>query len=238
LTQEFQDTSGNITEQVTLKTLDNAKEILTQVWGLVKQENIPPAVEQKLEQCFDLMPANTDINMVGMMFARPVQTTRLQLSGFTKEQTIPYLEKIGWQGESDRLAQMMAIAPANFSPFTLTFDVDEQVYPRIGLKYFYSCATKDAPPWQEFLEILVKHQLCSPEKREALRKWPGYTQIKGSSPTFHQIIENAAALQENRLLNVMERNFGQIKMVYQPGLPFEAKAYLTCSYLNILVPRT
>ncbi|MGF2014527.1 hypothetical protein [Nostoc sp. DedVER01b] len=238
MTQEFQDTSGNITEQVTLKALDNAKEILTQVWGLVKQENIPPAVERKLEQCFDLMPANTDINMVGMMFARPVQTTRLQLAGFTKEQTIPYLEKIGWQGESDRLAQMMAIAPANFSPFTLTFDVDEQVYPRIGLKYFTRCITKDAPPWQEFLEILVRHQLCSPEKGEALRKWPGYTQIKGSSPSFFQIIENTAALRENRLLNVMERNFGQIKMVYQPGLPFEAKAYLTCSCVNILVPRT
>ncbi|WP_448265517.1 hypothetical protein [Nostoc sp. DSM 114159] len=204
----------------------------------MKQENISPAVERKLEQCFDLMPANTDINIVGMMFARPVQTTRLQLAGFTKEQTIPYLEKIGWQGESDRLAQMMAIAPANFSPFILTFDVDEQVYPRIGLKYVSSCTAKDAPPWQEFLEILMRNQLCSPEKREALQKWPGYTQIKGSSPTWVDIIENAAAFRENRLLNVMERNFGQIKMVYQPGLPFEAKAYLRCSCLNIFVPRT
>ena len=170
---------------------------------------LSPQTRQNLQACFDLLPAGGQISYLSAMLSR--QPAALKVNGFVpKDQLLAYLTQIGWTGSLAELEQIMA----TFCTFTDKIKFDLTVGPtisaRFSLEFFSKGLSQSDSQRQFFLNQLVDEGLCTPEKRQALLAWFGF-----SSEVFsHQSWPTR-----------LSRSW-YAKIVYQPHQPLEAKGYL------------
>lgn len=137
-----------------------------------------------------------------------------------------YLIKIGW---TDPTNTFFALIPS-LSEFTdyilLSFDVGKRVYPRIGWEGHLTESPQYRPQLQLFLDYLVAQELCTPSKRDALLAWNGFSQHSFAPELWPRNISWGDRFLGSRAISLFSRWINHIKVVYQPGKPLEAKAYL------------
>ncbi|WP_245587390.1 hypothetical protein [Cylindrospermum stagnale] len=170
---------------------------------LLGKPQITPSISQNIKTCFDTLPEGANIISVAAMLSRCHDLLRLNVSGLAPHQISHYLANVGWMGSVDELDQVIK----NISSFTdnivLSFDVGDRVLPRIGLECYLLGLPQHNKRWYSFYDYLISQGLCSPDKSKAVLAWPEFSkQDKSANYTLCT------------------------KIVYQPGLPLEAKAYM------------
>lgn len=198
-------------------------------------------LESNLHLCFEALPADAKIVFLGAMLSRQSDAVRLIISGIPPAQFSAYLANIGWSGSVNELEEVISSITGFVDNIVLSFDVGDTVFPRIGLECYLTEPPEYEPRWQLFLDHLVTAGLCTSAKRNALLKWPRSEQkvLKGVSQFCKKIwnrIQNAATsvsslvgLPKSEMqpaLSIFSRFTICLKVVYQPGIPLEAKGYL------------
>ncbi len=136
------------------------------------------------------------------------------------------------------LGYLQTIAPARVPDVTraasllegaerlhLSFDVTaEEILPRIGLEGSFPRQPPREPRWRSLLTRLVEEGLCSPDKRDALLRWPGYDSF-WTAPERWPLAEAGPR-------GFCVRALSHLKLACHPDREPEAKAYLAFDPLN------
>lgn len=182
--------------------------------------------QSNLDRCFGACPDGVFVSHIGVMLSRNAPALRVNVKRLQPDLLIPYLQEIGWQGETQELEALMKQLFALVDRITVCLDVGKRIYPQIGLE----CILLDRPQresaWEIFLDYLVARGLCAPEKRDALLNWPGQTTPVNSPVPWPDRLIAASLLQPRERFTIFDRQLSHIKIVYGPEGQLEAKAYL------------
>lgn len=165
--------------------------------------------------CFDSLPDGGRIIHLSAMPAR--RPAALKVYGSVpKKGFVAYLGRIGWTGAMSEVRDILrtfctAVIVGNTIFFDLT--IEETLSPRLGIAFSQQQIAKlpqRDPTRRALLDRCVEAGLCTPQKHEALTSWSGTF-----GKTFH------GHSWPTRL-----RRWLDLKIVYQPHCPLEAKGYL------------
>ncbi|WP_242051170.1 hypothetical protein [Nostoc spongiaeforme] len=181
----------------------NHQLLLEMAKRLLGEQKITPQISKNIQICFDTLPEGAKIICVAAMLSRWSDILRLNVNGLLHHQISHYLVDIGWTGDVDELDEVIK----NISPFidniVLSYDMGDRVLPRIGLECYLLGLPQHNKRWYSFYNYLISQGLCSSDKSKAVLAWPEFSkQDKSANYTLCT------------------------KIVYQPGLPLEAKAYM------------
>jgi hypothetical protein len=191
------------------------RQVAEMAFSLLRGHPLSPQAAQNLFACFDLLPAGGQIIHLSAMLTRHPPSLKVYGS-LPKEHFCEYLTRIGWPGELAAIKTFLSeFYTAATADDTVFFDLtlDNAVASKLGIAFsqqqIEQFPRKD-PGRRALLDHCVERGLCTPEKREALCSWPGSFRgtFRGHSrPTRFQ-------------------KWLDIKIVYQPHHPLEAKGYL------------
>jgi hypothetical protein len=189
------------------------------------------AFRQHLATCFSSLPAGAHLFSLGVMLSRPYEWARVCVGGLTPHETLPYLQQIGWPGPMNELQRMFEAVSPLVDEFGLALDVGQGVLPKLGLEcYLWETSPQKEPRWERLLDCLVGWGQCSPEKKDALLRWPG-GHFHGLTPAD---VRRLRQTEYPLLHNIFTRRISHLKIVLDPGQPPETKAYLELN--NIWIP--
>jgi hypothetical protein len=141
------------------------------------------------------------------------------------------LKVLRWPGNlSDLQMQMNEWADRSIA-FGLSLDLHEGIQPKIGIE----CHFDDAQLTRQmgaFTDALCVQGLCTRAQQEALLAWDGYCEIPSDTLQWSwadRYQTGAEVMPPEQRIKRMNR---YIKMVYEPGKPLLAKAYLFFSRLS------
>jgi hypothetical protein len=182
--------------------------------------------------CFDSLPPHGQVFQIGVMLPRQSESNsvRLCVDGISNDQILEYLSNIGWTYPLTDLNDLLSELSQFVDVIRLNFSVKDVVHPKIGLECYIDKQPKNTPKWQLFLDYLVNMQLCTPEKANAVLKWPGYSEEKYYQEVWPINFAKASAFVYPGLKSTIARTLHHIKIVYHPHQPLQAKAYLWFSH--------
>lgn len=127
-----------------------------------------------LERCVDRLTGRCEtLFQLGVMRGRKQEDSiRLFTEDMKKETLVSYLQDLHWEGDTDRLAGLLAkLEPySNKEMFILDFDVfSDRISGKIGI----NLGTEDKKPEtvSAWLDFLSEEGLCLPAKRQDVLKW-------------------------------------------------------------------
>ncbi|AFY57882.1 hypothetical protein Riv7116_5512 [Rivularia sp. PCC 7116] len=182
--------------------------------------------KEKLYRCFKSCPDRVFISHIGAMLSRNAPALRVNVKRLQPQLLIPYLQKIGWQHETNELEALMKQLFGLVDRITVCLDVGKQIYPQIGLECIFLNQPDSESRWNTFFNYLVEQGLCEPQKRDALLKWSGFTNpINAQAPWPNNLIVDSL-LQPRERFSVFERRLSHIKISWRKQGQLSAKAYL------------
>lgn len=191
---------------------------------MLRGRELDRPVSRALDACRDRLPAKAHAAYLGWFPARSRSTVRLCVAD-PPDRAIPvYLATLGWGSpeERSRLSDVLEELGGAGGPAggvrLLDLDVEDGVRPRIGLEYILDRRTQLDGRIREarWLEGLADRGAADRAKLRALERWPGYTVERFS----HELWRSVAV-----------RRLNHVKIVFEPGAPVRAKAYL-CLYFD------
>ena len=195
--------------------------------ALILLQRLPdPQLAAKLKHCISSIPEGATPANVGVWLARPTQAVRLTIKEIRLAQLLTYLEKIGWEDPTQAFASCTSMLAPFVHTFALAVDIDQTIYPRIGLECFATDQFHDQARWRQFIDHLVQTGLCAPAKRNALLAWNGFTQKSECPERWPTNLTYGDLLIGANAVSLIWRRINHIKIVYQPGRRPSAKAYL------------
>ena len=122
-----------------------------------------------------------------------------------------YLARIGWPGSPEDLDAWLGPSCRATPTPSINLDLGATVGPRVGIEYYFDGAPAIDPRWRNVFDLLEAAGACSRERRAQLEAWPSAADAKPCTTLLRV---------DRELL---------IKVVYEPGAPLRAKAYLPFS---------
>lgn len=187
-----------------------------------REEGIAPLLSRNLRRCWELLPAGAAIPYVGLFPARGSEAVRVSVAGLSDADLPSYLRALRWPGSQLQLTDAMAaFLPAVNAPRArmaiVNLDVDREIGRSIGVEYVLSHASqlRGGILERELLDDLVRRDLCSATKSDALLGWPA-TSVEMLP---HELWRSRAC----RRVNHLKLSLGET------GAP-EVKAYLAVSH--------
>ena len=195
---------------------------------LLKGHAVHASIKQQLAICLLHLPENANLFQVGVMLSRgDNENLRLFINHLSPSQILHYLRSIGWMGNGDALAMMLSEIDPLADRFVLGFDITPKgIGPRLGLECsFQTDGYHQEPRWAAFLDYLVCKGLCLPEKRDALLRFPGVESNGAWDGSVMRPLASVSHTLPDLLSSAIVRYISHIKIVYENGKAFEAKAY-------------
>lgn len=182
----------------------------------------PLTAEQRrlIRFCRDEIPAPGSLLYAFSLLSRPGEALRLEIFGLEPDAITAYLHRIA--PRADPRAADLAPLFEGVERIHLSFDIAEEILPRIGLEGSFHRLPHREPGWAGLFDRLVARGLCSPGKRNAALAWPGYD-------TFWTTPE-AWPVRAAGIRGFCIRSLSHVKVVCQPGQELEAKVYLGMEY--------
>ncbi|UBF28793.1 hypothetical protein K9N68_13655 [Kovacikia minuta CCNUW1] len=190
---------------------------------------ISPRVESNLRLCVDSLPTGATISHLGAMLSRSVDAIRVNIQRISPQELPDYLAQLGWSDQANTFSTLTSTLSKFVDFILLSFDVGDRVFPRIGLECFLNQQPYDNPDesqWQQFLDYLVEAELCTPDKKNSLLSWPGFSQQSSAPELWPANLSLGDRLLGSKAVSLFSRWISHIKVIYQPGYPLQAKAYL------------
>jgi hypothetical protein len=178
---------------------------------------MPDATARGVRRCFDALPAGAYLLYVGVLLPRGTDLVRLCVIGLGEDALLSYLRDVGWAGAPDELRALTSeLARA---PEIVHLDVGPSgaPSPRVGLEYPFARRSQLRGAIDEvaLLDHLVTRGLCTPEKRDALARWPGHA----FDTMRHELWPS-----------LVVRRVNHVKLVCDAGRPVRAKGYLAMNH--------
>ena len=208
------------------------QETVIDVQNLIKMtirlldSKVSPRLESNLRRCADSLPTGATISHLGAMLSRKANAVRVNVKGISPEQLSDYLMQIGWSDPTNTFSTLTSTLSEFVDSILLSFDVGDTVLPRIGLECFLDKQPYEGGQWELFLDYLVKAGLCTPAKKNAFLAWPGLSNKSSVPDLWPSDISFGDRFLGSRAFSLFWRRLSHIKLVYQPGIPLEAKGYL------------
>jgi hypothetical protein len=195
---------------------------------LLSEDEPPPRMLQTLSSCFRALSPDEQVFQVGLMLSRGAGAVRLCIRLRSVERIVEYLAGVGWPGDEAGLRGVLDPLARSVDRVMLDIDVGETVGAKIGLECYFEGNRQPGrePRWGAFLDSLVLQGLCTADKREALLAYPGYVDQNAHGVPWPGALLRTSQLLGGRSLSTFVRTFHHVKIVYRPGKPLEAKAYL------------
>lgn len=189
---------------------------------------IPKEVKKQLLKCFYFLPPDGEVFQIGVMLPRKSesQIIRLCVEDIANEQILDYLINIGWSDSSNQLSSLLSNLSTFVDVIRLNFAIEDTIFPKIGLECYLHDQPRNSPKWQRFKDYLVRNNLCTLEKANALLNWSGYSEEKDNPELWQDNFTRASTLVTPNFKSTIVRLLHHIKIVYQPNQPLQAKAYL------------
>ncbi|GAB3158664.1 hypothetical protein [Amycolatopsis sp. NPDC004378] len=201
--------------------------------AVLRQGSVAPAVLTTIATCVGELPAAARWLSLGVMSGRPGDAVRVCVADLRADEVPAYLDRIGWTGSA---AQLRAIRRGldGFTPLaTLALDVGTSVRPRLGIEYNLEARRSlhdSAARWRPFLDRLVEDGLCARHKRDPLLACIGFDHERVDEESWPAGLRAASDRHGPNVLSVLVRKLVHIKVVFEPGRPVEAKAYLELTH--------
>ena len=189
---------------------------------------LDPALRDQIARCLNLLPPGACIFQVGVMLARASRITRLCVRGVSRTQIIEYLRALDYDISSGQLQELLDLLGPLVERIDLDMDVADRVLPKIGLEGY---PVADASAIHQFLSHLVSCGLSTPAKAEALEFWRGMAHERLTPEIWPRDLLALSGFLGGRVHSVFARWLHHVKIVYQPGFPLQAKAYLAVHHL-------
>ncbi len=199
--------------------------LVSEALGLLNYP-LSPLIESNLRLCADCLPDEAKFAHCAVMLSRPGLGVRVNVIDIYPDQLLDYLQNIGWNHPIEPLYDLVCKLSASFDYLVLAFDVGETIYPRIGLECYFKKQPHYEPRWQLVLDNLVKFDLCTPAKRNALLTWSGFNKQKQKK----QDHISWEAVFSRSIYSVYWRTINHLKFVYRPDYPLEVKGYLASGH--------
>jgi hypothetical protein len=195
---------------------------------LLLSGELDPALRGQIARCLNLLPPGACIFQVGLMLARASRVTRLCVRGVSKAQIIEYLRALDYDTSSGQLHELLDLLGPWVERIDLDMDVADRVLPKIGLECYPAA---DASAIHLLLNHLVSCGLLTPAKAEALESWRGMAHQRLTPEIWPRDLLALSGFLGGRAHSVFARWLHHVKIVYQPGFPLQAKAYLAVQHL-------
>jgi hypothetical protein len=177
-----------------------------------------------LHNCFTFNKAR--LIYIGAMLARNTNTLRVEFIPQSSECIIPLLKHIGWSWDENELKALIEqLYHLGIYINLVHVDIASTVRPKIGLSCLCGVGPDRRPNWPFLLDHLVEAGLCSPDKRDGVLAWEGFTEPTSCPVPWPPYIISQSLLQPD-MLSIFERDISHVKFIYRPEKPQEAKAYL------------
>lgn len=176
-----------------------------------------PEWDGAVRRCLDNLPEPGNLVYVFNLESRGQKAVRLDFFGLSPSKMQTYFERLERPDLSAAIAAPLKIVE-NAERFHLNFDVDGEIQPRIGIEASYGVFPKRDTAWGDLFDRLVEAKLCTPEKRDAVFSWPGYTSPNRAGDRWPMAPHGPEGF--------LVRSISHVKLVCQPGQPPEAKVYL------------
>lgn len=184
---------------------------------------ITPAQGAWVERAFAALRPPGSFGYLFDLRARGTRALRLSFAGLTPAAMAAHLAELGRPDLAAAIAgPVELVAAAAPERFELSYDLDEEILPRVGIEASFPGWTGEGSPWPGLLARLVEAGLCSPEKRAAALGWSGYDSARRRPDAWP-----LEAVGENGFL---VRWLSHVKLVCRPGQAPEAKLYLLFGY--------
>jgi len=194
---------------------------------LLRGQHLPQLMEDRLLDCFKLLPKNASIQFIGVMLSRKTNGVRLYIKRLHPMQIVSYLNSIGWSDESGEFSSLVTDLENLVDRFVIGFDVNtDGIGSKVGIECSFSTNRfQDETRWNDFLDYLVDKGICLPEKRDALLEYSGIESADNISGGVMKPLTSASKNLEELVASVVVRYISHIKILYQAGQRLEAKAY-------------
>ncbi|MGF1471328.1 MAG: hypothetical protein ACFB50_06230 [Rubrobacteraceae bacterium] len=210
------------------------EEVVPPVLRVLSGDGISPRVLDNVVECLQALPPHGNVFQVGLMLSRgPVEAVRLCIWTHSKQGLLEYLGNIGPGLAGAGLRRVLDSLDRMVDHIALDMDVGDRVHDKLGFECYFSQNRQPSrePRWAAFLDSLVQDGLCTAGKRDALLAYTGYTEEKGATGIWPEALRRASGLLGQRFTSTFVRSLHHVKIVYEPGKPLEAKAYLAGNHL-------
>ncbi|ACK64384.1 hypothetical protein PCC8801_0284 [Rippkaea orientalis PCC 8801] len=209
---------------------------VTQFLFNIQNHSHPQPLQKKLNHCLKCLPENARISHIGAMLSRPTKPIRLVVTGIAPKEITNYLNQVGWTDNNQELSLLIETLATAVDSISLAFDVEEEIAPTIGLECYFNRSAFNEKEWKSFLDnYLIPYDLCTRQKRSALLEWIGISDRFTHPQLWPHNLTFLDFLLGNRYHVFFNRTINHIKLVYQPGEPLLAKAYLFFQYFHIKI---
>jgi len=204
------------------RRLSGARAIL----GTLMQPDQATWLDPVLRRLTDACPHPAAVSHVGLMLGRPVAALRVHASPIPLYALDGFLRRVGLKRGDSRQAVSLAFALLDHGDqLVVCLDIVEGSIVRVGLECFFEQKQGTDPRWRPLLDRLVELGLSSPDKAEALTRWPGHvTPLDAAAPWPQDLIVQSLT-QPVGELGVIERRLSHVKLTCGPGSAVTAKAY-------------
>jgi len=182
---------------------------------------------QRLLFCTEAIPEGGALLYVFSLLSRGGDAVRMEIFGLDPGHILGYLAVVA----PATVPRVETIAPLfeGVERIHLSFDIGEEILPRIGIEGSFSRIPRREPRWAELFARLQAHGLCTPEQRDAALAWTGYDTFWTSPARW--------PVRTAGLRGVCVRSLSHVKVVCpQDGAP-QAKVYLAFGPLEATGPQ-
>lgn len=197
----------------------------------ILERRTSPATLSTLAECFHILPAFARILFLGAMISRGTGTIRVVASGLSLEDIVRYLERLGLRKPVGRLPLIADISDLT-DHLWLAIDIEETaVAPRIGFECYNSAAqSENNRKWADLLDLFVDMRICTDRKRKALLGAADMSNGEFDELAWPESLRRISKILGPAGFNRIGLHIHHIKVIDTPGVPLEAKAYLSGSY--------
>jgi hypothetical protein len=162
------------------------------------------------------MPASGRLLYAFSLRSRGSGAVRLEIIGLDTASLSSFVRHLA-PGAGGRVASLAALFDGADRTH-LSFDLTHEISPRIGIEGSFTRPPSRERRWKDLLDSLVSRGWCSPEKGEAVLRWPGHESFWTAPEGW--------PLEAARGGFFCVRSLSHIKLVSLPEREPEAKAYL------------
>jgi hypothetical protein len=211
--------------------------------GTLRGSPLPLALRRTLQNVVDALPEKGKLFQAGVMCSRPDSPLRICVigpefvPGFAAERNqtgaiCEFLAAAHWPTESAFVTDLLQTFASLIDHVALDLDIreDGSLAPRLGLELYQNPGNTPAHRMVEFVNRLTHSGLCKPEKASGLLAWNGITHERLHPSLWPQSLLAARVFRGGGQYSTFCRWLHHVKLVYQPGEPLTAKAYLAVSH--------
>jgi hypothetical protein len=162
------------------------------------------------------MPASGRLLYAFSLRSRGGGAVRLEILGLEMASLSAFVHQLAPEA-AERVARLAGLLTAA-DRIHLSFDVTREISPRIGIEGSFLRPPPGERRWGDLVGSLVSHGWCSPEKGDAVLRWPGHESFWTAPESW--------PLEAAREGFFCVRSLSHVKLVSLPDREPEAKAYL------------